>query len=317
MASRLILKSGLAAGAAILATALTPAQAGRCGHSYPVDAPVTLAKVARACNVSLSALKEANPGVDPDYVTPGHHLAVPDEIAAADVPSGGADLSVDDDYYDAPVYRYAEYSEPAPSPLRKDVDGEAGVSPYFVRTSAYGAPQGAFEDPKLSYQKRSAERIRHAGVTSPAFSGPRSFTTVSAAYAGGPVSPLMECTVLRREANGKIRQAREFKPAPEGRDMPAHCARVETASAVFARSGPDAAQGPDKADIAVIEGYVSAADADCVTVNAPDGRSWRVAVDLAPMDFLGKHAMIWAETTGAKRCDGLVMASAVYAEPAR
>ena len=320
------LKAGLAASAVAVAMSASPAMAGRCGHSYPVDAPVTLAKVARACNVSLAALKEANPGVDPDYVTPGHHLAVPDEIAAADVPAGDANVGLADGGYDAPIYRYAEYTEPAPAPRPRTASAEEnlydGAYPsYFIRTSAYGSPQPFFEDPNLSYQKLSAARIRHAGVTTPPalLNGPAAPQARTISLTGEELSPLMECAVLRREEDGKIRQVREFKPIPEGRETPAHCAAVSKASlteqgaAVFARTGPGA---PFLADgMTVLEGYVSAADAECVTVVTGDGAAWRVAVDLAPVELLGKHATIWAEATTAKRCGGLVMASAVYAEP--
>lgn len=322
------LKAGFAAGAVIFALSSGPAMAGRCGHSYPVDAPVTLAKVARACNVSLSALKEANPGVDPDYVTPGHHLAVPDEIAAADVPAGDADVGQAGGGYDAPIYRYAEYTEPAPAPRLKTASAEENINDgsypsYFIRASAYASPQPFYEDPNLSYQKRSAARIRHAGVMTPPalLNGRAAPQARTIALTGEDVSPLMECAVLRREEDGKIRQVREFKPIPEGRETPAHCAAVNTVSltnqgaAVFARSGPGAPRQFE--GMAVIDGYVSAADADCVTVVTGDGAAWRVAVDLAPVDLLGKDATIWAEVTTAKRCGGLVMASAVYAEPMR
>ncbi|MCK5745938.1 MAG: hypothetical protein KAH44_06965, partial [Oricola sp.] len=99
-----------------------------------------------------------------------------------------------------------------------------------------------------------------------------------------------------------------------------HCAIVETAAhkgaaAAFTRSG-FAAQAY-AGDLTVIEGFIDAADAECVTVTTRTHEQQRVAVDLAPMDFLGKHATIWAERTEAARCGGLVMASAVYAEPAR
>ena len=328
MAKRSMLKSGFAAGAAIAALACTQAMAaGRCGASYPVDRPVSLAKVASACNVSLAALKEANPGVNPDYVTPGNHLAVPDEIDdGAYVASPGANLSPDGDYYsdNTPIYQYAEYTEPAPRADATASEAVDGYSPYFIRASAT-AP--VYEDPNLSYQQRSAARIRHAGVTTPAAyraaSGASyiSFPSRQPAYGQQPVSPLMECSVLRRQPDGKIKQIREFKPAPEGRETPAHCDRIETIS--LTRGAPEVVARSSSAAPApfvpmmVIDGYVSAADADCVTVDTADGERWHVAVDLSPMDLLGKHALIWAEETQSRRCGGLVMASAVYAERIR
>ncbi|NNE39419.1 MAG: LysM peptidoglycan-binding domain-containing protein [Marinicaulis sp.] len=93
------------AGLAILGTAafaaITPAAAGRCGASLSVDAPTTLAKVARQCNVNLSQLYEANPGVDPSNVRPGEHLSIPDEIDRYTIGSGPSTIYGDADLPDA------------------------------------------------------------------------------------------------------------------------------------------------------------------------------------------------------------------------
>lgn len=319
----------------------TPAMAGRCGHSYAVDAPTTLAKVARACNVSLSALREANTGVNPDYVRPGEHLAVPDEIASAtDVPSGGANLGVDGGGYSAPVYRYVEYTEPAaPKKAQPEqlIYTSSSGDPYFIQAS-YTAPYVP-EDQTLSYQKRSAARIRNAGVQQPrtpvTLSPMRSYApkavTISSntdLITGEPVSPLMECAVLRRQPSGKIEQVREFKPAPEGRETPAHCTEI-TEISMAAPLSPQSAlaasdflrseyeTGAPASVYTVLKGYVSHADAECVTLISDDGMRWRVGVPLAPMELLGKETTIWAEQTEAQQCGGLVMNRAVYAEQAQ
>ena len=89
-----------AAGAAIAASLIaSSASAGnRCGGSLGVDAPTTLASVARRCNVNLSALYEANPGVDPRNVAPGTYLAIPDEIDdVAGVSSGPVVVATNND----------------------------------------------------------------------------------------------------------------------------------------------------------------------------------------------------------------------------
>lgn len=336
--------------AVLLLSGLSTTQAlaaGRCGYSLPVDAPTTLAKVARACNVSLAALREANPGVDPAYVSPGEHLAVPDEIAKApDIPAGDANVGLGNvDTTPALIYRYVEYREPVRSGGQSSNQSKAqssgfgsATSPYYVQVSAFGARPDFRENETLSYQKRSAARIRNAGVpitrTSPAALAPMrnvprapveiSVTNdlPSAKLNGGALSPLMECSVWRRQGDGKISQVREFKPAPEGRDTPLHCRNIAaTASsataprAVFARSAYQSL--PPLAEIAVVEGFVTDANAECVTVLGDDGVVRRVGVDLAPMELLGKNAMIWAEVTDERSCDGLVLSHAVYAERVR
>lgn len=316
-------------GAAALGTVLmaTPAMAGRCGHSYPVDAPTTLAKVARACNVSLSALREANTGVDPDYVTPGEHLAVPDEIAASDVPSGGRDLGVSDSAYYTPVYQYAEYNEPDPRPAPPSSSYAGAGSPYYYQASYTPAP--ALEDPNLSYQKRSAARIRNAGAVfrpatpvaaAPYQAAPRSVSiSAPGLRAPAPLSPLMECAVLRRQPDGKIAQVREFKPVPEGRNTPAHCEAIAVSAPAAAFTRPGFETMPPLVNFTVLKGYVSHVDPECVSLRDEDGAVWRVAVERAPLEMLGKTATIWAEVTDGASCGGLVMDRAVYAEwaPAR
>ncbi|MEO1135426.1 MAG: hypothetical protein AAFW68_02305 [Pseudomonadota bacterium] len=321
--------------------------AGRCGYSFPVDAPTTLAKVARACNVSLAALREANPGVDPAYVSPGEHLAVPDEIDnAADVPAGDANVGLGNiEAAAAPIYRYVEYTEPARSGSQASGQGKtqslaygSATSPYYVQASTFNTRPYFRENETLSYQKRSAARIRNAGVpittTSPATLAPirnipQAAVEISitndlppAKLNGGALSPLMECSVWRRQSDGKIAQVREFKPAPEGRETPIHCKNIATTSssaysprAVFARSAYNSL--PPLAEIAVVEGFVTDANAECVTVLSEDGAVWRVGVDLAPMELLGKNATIWAEVTDERSCDGLVLSHAVYAERVR
>ena len=331
--NRTMLAAG-AAGAAVMMA--TPAMAGRCGHSYAVDAPTTLAKVARACNVSLSALREANTGVDPSYVRPGEHLAVPDEIASAtDIPSGSADVGVDYSGSSVPIYQYAEYTEPAPQPSKPEavVYTASSGNPYFVQAS-YTAPYVA-EDDRLSYQQKSAARIRNAGVvrqTPVTLSPMRSYapqavtiSTQTDLVTGDPVSPLMECAVLRRQPTGKIEQVREFKPVPEGRETPAHCSEITTVSmGAPLKAGPEIDVSdflyfeyeslPTDAFFTVLKGYVSSADAECITLRSDDGMVWRVGVPLAPVEMLGKEATIWAEQTTAAQCGGLVMNRAVYAE---
>ncbi len=355
MAEKLKIGLGMVAATAADLCA-SPAVAGRCGHSYPVDSPTTLAKVARACNVSLSALREANTGVDPSYVSPGEHLAIPDEIdQTTDIPSGGADLGVAGNYGDTPIYRYAEYSEPSYSEPGADTPAYSTASlnesqmspvyvstsePYFVRASALGAPATMREDKSLSYQQRSAARIRNAGLPAlrqtPVMSLPASRPSSKAVMVstrgdmlyGDPLSPLMECAVLRRTSSGKIAQVREFKPLPEGRNPPAHCAEITNSAMTVPMILNDKVQASDflrseyegrsePPIFTVLHGYVSNADAECITVRADDGMVWRVGVPLAPAEMLGKDATIWAELTDSPVCGGLTMNRAVYAEQIR
>ncbi|WP_411820417.1 LysM peptidoglycan-binding domain-containing protein [Hyphococcus formosus] len=285
-----------------------PAMAGRCGHSYPVDAPTTLSKVARACNVSLAALKEANRGVDPNYVRPGEHLAVPDETDyPGEVPTIVTAVETPD-----PVYHY----EPSPWPdksAKKTVahTPDAATGPFYLEASLgrSATPQGSH----LSYQQESAARIRNAGLTmNPVNTSPRPTEISVSSFKKVPLSALMECAVLRRQPDGKIAQVREFKPLPEGRDAPMHCTQLTsgTATAIPAPTFHANAAGSQ----AVLRGYVSFVDSECVTMRTRDGMEWRIAADDRSRSLLGKEATIWADFTAAESCGGMVMDRAIFVE---
>ncbi len=214
-------------GAVFLAA--TPASAGRCGHSYPVDAPTTLAKVARQCNVNLSALYEANPGVDPRNVRPGQYLAVPDEIdrfatsfldAPTEEAGDGQAVSTDAaDGYNAPITDDAglngydrvangrdDYTRTAQRIRFRDRQISDLSTPLWLREESFGARQHSTAD-RLSYQQLSALRIQNAGLP-----------VAPARFAGATASPeiqLIECPILRKSDDGKIHKVRKLNSTPE------------------------------------------------------------------------------------------------------
>lgn len=100
-------------------TAVSQASASPCGGAYAVDAPTTLSRVARACSVSLNALREANPGVNPGNVRPGQHLSVP-----AEAPYGTA----------SPIASAA-----APSQVINEPSDGAGSSHPYIVSSGYAS----------------------------------------------------------------------------------------------------------------------------------------------------------------------------------
>jgi len=300
---------------------------GRCGHSYPVDAATTLTKVARACNVSYAALKEANPGVDPSYVAPGEHLAVPDETdAPGEVPSGTASTKPNyaNSYsLDGRIYRYVEYTEPEPPQrpvARYASTTDTTPKPFFYQASYVVGDAGAYpiEAQHLSYQKLSAQRIRLAGVdTKPAYlPAPKTGAVTISADAAAPLSPLMECSVLRREENGKIRQVREVKPMPEGRDAPAHCISLTvpgaTVQAIASRAEFPAPSLEDHETM--VRGYVMGAQGQCLAISTDTGETLYLDANDSAADLVGKEATLWFDYSTRAECGQRVMRRAIYAE---
>ncbi len=232
--------AGFSAVTVAFLTAATPAQAGRCGHSYPVDEPITLAEVARQCNVRLTALYEANPGVDPRNVRPGEYLAIPDEITGAATlraatPSTGAVTEPPQSnhpYIVSPNYSSSDYRSPITDDVgfdeskqilnaRADVTrstqrirvrdrriADASSAPTWLREESLGARHHSTAD-RLSYQQLSALRIKHAGLpTSPV-------RFVDATVSPSPNIQLIECPVLRKSDGGKIHKVRKIISTPD------------------------------------------------------------------------------------------------------
>ena len=219
-----------AAGATMAVLAIEPAAAtGRCGGSLAIDAATSLAEVARRCNVNLSALYEANPGVDPRHVRPGTYLAMPDEIdafAPSGAPSVPTIVTANDatDQQRDPITddhglggRYVNES-------RRAVDARlstrarvrdarlASTDPVWLREATGGGARSYAAD-RLSYQQRSAARIHSAGV--PSSLAPRNpvLRRETAAVASG-APELIACNVLHGDEDGKRRKVRKIISTP-------------------------------------------------------------------------------------------------------
>ena len=235
--------SAIVVTGAFLASA-SPAIAGRCGHSYPVDKPTTLTEVARQCNVNLSALYEANPGVDPSNVRPGEHLSVPDEIesytpalpqisqnaAVASTqsnstsspshpyivsPDNGATITDDygmNSYNDISNFRGDDAR--AAQRIRVRDNRTSSSNPIWLREENLGARRHVTAD-RLSYQQLSAMRIQEAGFPAPPrFASMTPVTPTQVSTTSSDIQ-LIECPVLRQSTGGKIHKVRKIISTPE------------------------------------------------------------------------------------------------------
>jgi len=232
--SKLVITAAI--GSAVMTVGISAHAAGRCGGVYAVDSATTLTRVAQRCHVNLSALYEANPGVDPSNVRPGARLAIPSEINRYSV---GATYSAPDsstvatptttDSYAAPV----RYNPPMQSSdydlMDRDYDrtnhltrvremNVSGKAPSWMRTEVSsdgnnGGVSGGggryLINDRLSYQKQSALRIHNAGVPA-----------LQPALMNMPATPalktsLIKCTDLRSSDGRKIHQVRKIITTPE------------------------------------------------------------------------------------------------------
>lgn len=215
----------LAGCAAAAVLAATPSIAGvRCGGSLAIDAATTLTEVARRCNVNLSDLNEANPGVDPRNVAPGTYLAIPDErddyapsrlpVVAANDQDTNADAPITDDHGMAGDYSdeaVRAYDARVSTRVRLRNVRLASADPVWRREATGGGARSYAAD-RLSYQQRSAARIHSAGV--PVFSAPLnpSLRNNISAKAGEP--ELISCATLQGDNAGHIRKVRKIISSP-------------------------------------------------------------------------------------------------------
>lgn len=305
-----------AAGIASLAAVAVagPAAAGQCGHSYSVDAPTTLSTVARACGVSVSALREANPGVDPSYVRSGQHVAVPPKRpqgAAAPVAVGPTPVATVDSndnasgsphpYIVSPDYAPTSYADTSEEKLLsprgnsgrgneartkvRDARIDDGSPIWLSERSPEGGHYG--ETSRLSFQKQAAMRIRNAGYT---------------------------------KTNVNI-------PSPDG--IPA--AHFTTESAVVLTPDHPGYKLPDYSTIGklsdhtkaeqisfALSGHVKAVEGGCLLLQSADNVTWRLAMPSPSEKLVGKTVTAWGVKGAGKSCgNGLSMlvSHAIYAEP--
>ncbi len=218
--------AGIAVAAAFIAT--PSLAANRCGGSLAVDAPTSLAEVARRCNVNLSALYEANPGVDPRNVTSGTYLAIPDETA--DYGSSGAGAvrpivatkNTDDDYYGLVTDDHGLSDDHRNDAIR-DYDARvstrvrvrdvqlASSDPVWLREATGGGARSYAAD-RMSYQQRSAARIHSAGV--PTFAAPTNPLLRNNISAKTDAPDVISCAVLRNGEHGRLRKVRQIVSTP-------------------------------------------------------------------------------------------------------
>ena len=300
--------ASLAAISAAAFAAATPASAGRCGGSLAVDAPTTFARVARACNVSVGALREANPGVNSGNVRPGEHLAIPDEIipgaggsyapvAAVDtdvsstvsshpyLASPGYHSSVADDYgmnYSAPVQDYRGDGARSAQRIRIRDARVSSTAPSWLRPEAQRGGHYSASS-RLSYQKFAALRIKNAGFQ---------LASATGVDAQG---------VLLPKFTDKI-------PTTHGYRLPD-----------YDKIGILPAQGHNvhQATFALSGNVIDAADG-CLVLKTDNDMFWRLAASPPSGELLGKHITVWGVAIKGGACgDGpsMLVSHAVYAEP--
>ncbi len=218
--------AGCACAAIAAALVSAPAMAGgRCGGSLAIDAATTLADVARRCNVNLSALYEANPGVDPRNVTSGTYLAIPDEeslYATSSAPAAATNES-DATYYYSPVTDDHGLSGDYPDEAIRNYDARvstrvrlrgvrlASADPVWRREATRGGGRSYAAD-RLSYQQRSAARIHNAGV--PTIAAPTNPSLRNSISATAGASEVISCAPLHNDNQGRLRKVRKIISTP-------------------------------------------------------------------------------------------------------
>ncbi len=325
------------AGAAAAGAAPSP-----CGGGYAVDAPTSLARVAGACGVSLAALREANPGVDPADVRPGQHLAVPPAR-----PQGAAAPT------EPAVLPAADGADVMADALANAGDGDEGrraAHPYIVSPDAGsgGSARRAKVASPLGPQWRDADGTLVDAVEASATAGGTAGPVWLAAGAsgndarGGHYGGTSRMTFQKQSAI-RIRNAgygltrlgqAVLEPAsPDG--VPA--ARFTKDSAVAPTIEPDTAGHadgytlPDYASIGklpssagatkigfALTGHVKSTEGGCLLLQSADNVTWRLAMPSDADTLIGKTLTAWGvKGAGASCGDGpsMLVSHAVYAEP--
>ena len=291
-------------------TAATQASASPCGGAYAVDAPTTLSRVARACNVSFNALREANPGVDPSNVRPGQHLSVP---AAA--PQGTS----------SPIASAATLAINEPS-------GDAGSShPYIVspgyasydqsdNNSKVGSFLGA--DPRGDQYRKSASETRAAD---------KAPVWLNRSPEGGHYAETSRLTFQKQSAmrirNAGYQLRSEVIPSPDS--VPA--ARFTKDAATVLVPDHSGYKLPDYSSIGKLshdaktqqisfplKGAITSVEGGCVILKSIDNETWRLAMPSSSEALVGKTVTAWGVGGAGASCGegpSMLVSHIVYAEP--
>ncbi len=265
----------------LAAVAASPAAAGRCGHLYPVDAPTTLSKVARACNVSLAALREANLGVDPGNVRPGEHLSVPGERARFVSTPAVTDEETDNHSkaLSGPVTYLTTQRGPdarAAQRVRIRERSVSGAAPLWLQPEAVSGGHYS-ANAHISFQKYAALRIR----------------TASLSAASVQISP----------ADGAPLSLFTGEPAiTRGYRLPD-----------YNKIGAPASQ-----TLFSISGEVADISQGCLVLMGADNQIWRLVATLDAETLIGKRITAWGTSTRSGACGvgpSMLISHAIYAEP--
>lgn len=308
--------AGLSALAASSGALFSDAAASPCGGAFAVDAPTTLGKVARACGVSVAALREANPGVNPGDVRPGQHLSVPPAQ-----PSGSAASLA---------------SGPAPTGGMSGGGGAAASSHPFIVSPEYaagGAGEGDKIATSLGAQWRDNDatvRVRDAKVAEDAPVWLSQDANTGGHYGGTSRLSFQKQSAIRiRNAGYSLASA--GIPSPDG--VPA--ARFTDGSAVVDAPDhhSDGYRLPDYAGIGklpsnseaqkisfALSGEVKSIEGGCLLLQSADKVTWRLAMPSSSDNLVGKTLTAWGVRGAGASCgDGpsMLVSHAVYAEPWR
>lgn len=305
-----LLAGAIFAGACITAS---PAFAGRCGAHYPVDEPITMREVASRCNVSLAALREANPGVNPDNVRPGQHLSLPDEItdyskyikapsAPASSPSsyvhtGSRDNGatyIPDDEGMGQIYTAQDYRDDGRSQNYRIRVRDLRVAPRGPSWLTDDPVGGHYttRDSNLSYQKLSAQRIRTASVQSINFSTLNAMPLYSDGSEGVPSAHFTSDSQIKVTTTHPTIMEPSLK-SQKG------AAKIEQTSFTLSGEIVDTYQG-------------------CLILRAEDDSMWRLAAAPPIGELIGKKVMVWGDHATSQACDGgpaMLVNHAVFVEP--
>jgi len=335
-----ILKS--AGGAALGVGALTLATAeatGRCGGVYPADAPTTLQAVAGQCNVRVSDLREANPGVDPDHVLPGERIAIPSEIdpyanAATEIVEQAIAETNESETSSNAYAGITSSFRVDPSRAahrirvrdhRTSASGRASGVIWFSRESTQASRYSA--SAPLSFQKLAARRIHTAGLALPA-----------AQYASAPPSSLRyaDCFVKEEQQSGLPRKLDQepwmsgASDAVAADDESYECMTI-AAPAVPATPSlgyrlPDYGsigfevekRTPGSTATFALVGEVVDINASCLLLQTRSGGLWRLSSGGPTQGLIGKNVTVWGAPVVGGACGAgpsMAVSHIVFAEP--
>ena len=249
------------------------AHASTCGGALIIDEPTSLTKIAKRCNVSVTALREANPSLS-NAISSGAYVAIPTQrLHAAAQPTNTEETENSSNQISA-------LTPPSQSKITRDGYTIRDARARWINEVRGTSGRQISNPAGLSYQKLSAFRIHNASV--PSVPAPINQTKAS------------DAPTKLVSYNGDVHRV----------NADGSKTKVSAAFGLPATTHNAPPNTPAESTIYMLNGIIVARENGCLVLADDSGEFWRLAFKGEAGDLMGKEIRTWGEPQKGKCGEG-------------